>query len=134
MTNRLELYRCNVCGNLVEVILQGDGALVCCGEEMEFLSPKNEDSLNEKHVPIIEMNDGEVKIRVGSAPHPMEDEHYIQFVEAIAGDNKYLKRKFFEAGDEPCLKFKCECKSGVSAREYCNVHGLFANVDIHHDK
>ncbi|MBE7706906.1 MAG: desulfoferrodoxin [Cyanobacteria bacterium SIG30] len=133
MTHKLELYRCDICGNLIEVILPGAGALVCCEEEMELLTPKTQDSGAEKHVPVIEHKDGEVTIRIGSEPHPMEKEHYIQFVEAIANDNKYLKRKYFEPNEEPVLKFKCECASGVSSREFCNVHGLWASSEVSHD-
>ena len=129
MTNKLELFRCSICGNLVEVVLPGAGELVCCGEAMEKLTPKTNEMSFEKHVPVIEMKDGEVAIRVGSTPHPMEEDHYIQFVEAIAGDNRYLKRKYFKPGEEPVMKFKCECKEGVGSREYCNMHGLWASSE-----
>ena len=125
MTNRLELFRCKVCGNIAEILVAGDGELVCCKELMERLTLKTEDMGQEKHVPVIEKQGDEVTIKIGSEPHPMENDHYIQFVEAISNDNKYLKRKYFKPGDEPVLRFKCECKEGVSAREYCNIHGLW---------
>ena len=125
MTNRLELFRCKVCGNIAEILVAGDGELVCCGEVMERLPLKTQDLGSEKHVPVIEKQGDEITIKIGSEPHPMENDHYVQFVEAIANDNKYLKRKYFNAGDEPILKFKCECKEGISAREYCNIHGLW---------
>jgi superoxide reductase len=126
MTNKLELYKCNICGNLVEVVLSGVGTLVCCGEDMEKLAPKTFDEKAEKHVPVIEVKDEEVTIRVGQVPHPMEEAHYIQFIEAISEDNNYIKRKYLKPGDEPELKFKCNC-SKLSARELCNIHGLWAS-------
>ncbi len=134
MTNKLELYRCNVCGNIAEIVLSGYGKLVCCGEEMELLIPKTHDEMEEKHVPVIEMKDGNITIRVGSVLHPMEEEHYIQFIEAIANDNKYLKRKYFKPDEEPILTFKCECKEGISSRELCNIHGLWASSEVTHDR
>lgn len=134
MTHKLELYRCNVCGNLVEVVLSGNGQLVCCGEDMELLTAQHLDNGSEKHVPVIEKEGNEITIKIGSTPHPMEEDHYIQFVEAIGNDNKYLKRKYFKAGEEPILKFKCECKEGVSSREFCNIHGLWASSEVNHDR
>ncbi len=133
MTNKLELYRCNVCGNIVEVVISGQGELVCCGENMEKLTPKTQDEMKEKHVPVFETTENGVIVKIGEFPHPMEEEHHIQFVEVISGDNKYVKRKYFMAGDEPILKIKCDCKNGLSAIEYCNIHGLWANKENEHE-
>lgn len=128
MTNRLDLYRCNICGNIVEVVLSGEGTLVCCGEEMEHLEIATHTGEEKTHKPIIEINEDEKIVRVGEIPHVMEDKHYIQFIEVISDDNKYVKRKYLTPEDtEATLKFKCECKDGIKARELCNIHGLWAN-------
>ena len=128
MTNKLELYKCEVCGNLVEVVLSSHGTLVCCNENMKLLSANKIDASNEKHVPVIEVTGEEKIIRVGQVPHPMEDVHYIQFIEAISNDGTYLKRKYLKAGDEPLMKLQCDCES-LKARELCNIHGLWASCD-----
>ncbi len=127
MTNKLELYKCEVCGNLVEVVLASYGTLVCCSEDMKLLVPNTVDVAAEKHVPVIEINGEEKTIRVGQVPHPMEETHYIQFIEAISKDNTYVKRKYLLPGDEPSMQLRCDCKDGIKARELCNLHGLWAN-------
>ena len=101
MTQKLELYRCNVCKNIVEVVLEGEGALVCCGEPMELLKPGTTDGATEKHVPVIdfECEGVGVKIRVGEFPHPMEPEHYIQFIEAISKSKKTIHREYLYPGE-----------------------------------
>ena len=117
-----QVYKCNVCGNIVEVIHAGGGELVCCGEPMNLLAEKQTDTGQEKHVPVIENATGGLKVKVGSVPHPMEKEHYIEWVEVIT-DGKGC-RKFLKPGDKPEADF--EIKGGdVTAREYCNVHGLW---------
>ncbi len=122
MTNVNEVYKCNVCGNIVEVLHAGSGELVCCGQPMELLKEKTEDEGQEKHVPVIEKTDTGIKIKVGSVPHPMEENHYIEWIEVIAGGKVY--RKFLKPGENPEAEF--EIKAGnVEAREYCNVHGLW---------
>ncbi|MDD3236484.1 MAG: desulfoferrodoxin [Candidatus Gastranaerophilales bacterium] len=125
MTELMQIYKCNICGNIVEVIHPGAGDLVCCGEKMELLTEQtNDDGVAEKHKPVITF-DGETKtIRVGSIPHPMEENHYIMFVEAISPDKKYIKRKYLSPNDEPKLDLKCKCEK-IIARELCNVHGLW---------
>ncbi|MDE6138523.1 MAG: desulfoferrodoxin FeS4 iron-binding domain-containing protein, partial [Candidatus Gastranaerophilales bacterium] len=105
MTERLDLYKCNVCGNLIEVILPGVGELVCCGEPMEYLEAKKSDSeYGEKHVPVFSATDekGE-EVRVGSTLHPMTEEHYIQFVETIAKDRRRTELEYFYPSDEPIM-------------------------------
>lgn len=135
MTQKLEIYRCNVCKNIVEVVLPGDGALVCCGEEMELLKPGTTDGATEKHVPVIdfECEGVGVKIRVGEFPHPMVPEHYIQFIEAISKNDKTIHREYLNPGEEPAININCRSNlgkgDGLKAREYCNIHGLFISAD-----
>ncbi|MFH1997292.1 MAG: desulfoferrodoxin [Patescibacteria group bacterium] len=106
----MKIYKCNVCGNIVELIHEGGGELVCCGQPMELLKEKNTDEGLEKHVPVVD----EDKIKVGSIPHPMEDSHYIEWIE-VSGCRKYLK-----PGDKPEIEFK-----EGDVRAYCNIHGLW---------
>ena len=122
MAKKLEIYKCAVCGNIVEVIHGGIGELVCCGKPMELLDEKTADAATEKHVPVIEKIDGGYKVKVGSVPHPMQEEHYIEWVELLADGKAY--RQFLSAGDAPEAIFNIEANS-VGAREYCNVHGLW---------
>ena len=123
MAARKEIYKCNLCGNIVEVVHGAGGELVCCGEAMECLTEKTADSSTEKHVPVIEKIDGGYKVTVGSTLHPMVDEHYIEWIE-LNLDGKTCK-KFLKPGDEPVAEFLCGHHDNVSAREYCNVHGLW---------
>ncbi len=128
MTEQLQVYKCNVCGNIIEVIHPGEGELICCSVPMEHLPEQTqEENLQEKHVPIIKIEGGHKTIRVGSIPHPMEKEHYIVFIEAISPDKKYLKRKYLVPGDEPAMELKhCNCNE-FKARELCNIHGLWTS-------
>ncbi len=127
MTEQLQIYKCNVCGNIVEVVNQGTGELVCCSVPMEQLQEhSNDDNAMEKHVPIITMEGENKTIRIGSIPHPMEKEHYIIFIEAISADKKYLKRKFLYPNEEPKMELKADCSyNEFTARELCNIHGLW---------
>ncbi len=129
MTNKTEIYKCDICGNIVEVIIEGAGELVCCGENMKLVDFKNHDLGEEKHVPIIERTDEGAKIQVGAILHPMTNEHYIQFIEAVSQDGKYLKRKYLYPNDEPILNLKCKCEDKIIAREYCNIHGGWINEE-----
>jgi superoxide reductase len=122
MAKKLEVYICLVCGNIVEVLHGGAGELVCCGQPMENLAVKTADEGKEKHVPVIEKIDGGVKVKVGSVPHPMEEKHYIEWIEILADGKAY--RQFLNPGDAPEAVFSIEADS-VSAREHCNVHGLW---------
>ena len=122
MTEQKQIYRCNICGNIVEVLHSGVGTLVCCGQPMELLKEKTEDVGREKHVPVVERMENLVRVKVGSIPHPMEENHYIEWIEIIANGKVY--RKFLNPGDKPEAEF--EIKAGkVEAREYCSVHGLW---------
>jgi len=122
MTKQNQIYKCNVCGNIVEVLHAGAGELVCCGQPMELLEEKIKDEGKEKHVPVIEKTEKGFKVKIGSVPHPMEENHYIEWIQVIA-DNK-LYRKFLKPGDKPEAEFELRAEN-VQAREYCNVHGLW---------
>lgn len=122
MTEQKQIYKCNVCGNIVEVLHAGDGELVCCNEPMALLKENTVDAAIEKHVPVIEKTDAGVVVKVGSVPHPMEEEHHIEWVEIIADGRVY--RKFLKPGDEPVAEFTITADN-VTAREYCNLHGLW---------
>jgi len=122
MATKLEIYKCQKCGNIVEVLQGGAGQLVCCDEPMKLLDEKTADAATEKHVPVIEKVEGGYKVKVGSVPHPMLEEHYIQWIELLADDKAY--RQFLEPGDEPEAVFNVQADS-VSAREHCNIHGLW---------
>lgn len=122
MAKKLEVYKCAVCGNIVEVLHGGAGELVCCGKPMEKLVAKTADVGREKHVPVIEKIQGGVKVKVGSVPHPMETEHYIEWIEIIADGKAY--RQFLNPGDAPQAEFAVKAAQ-ISAREFCNVHGLW---------
>ena len=122
MAKKLQIYKCAVCGNIVEVLHGGVGQLVCCGKPMELLDEKTADATTEKHVPVIEKIDGGYKVKVGSVAHPMQQEHYIEWIELLADGKAY--RQFLEPGMEPEAIFNVEADS-VSAREYCNIHGLW---------
>lgn len=120
MAQRLEVYKCDLCGNIVEVLFGSDGTLVCCGQDMTLLAENTVDAAKEKHVPVIEKIDGGVKVKVGEVAHPMEDKHFIQWIEIIADGQVY--RKFLNPGDAPEAEFKVTADS-IVAREYCNLHG-----------
>ena len=122
MTKRLQIYKCEICGNIVEVLHEGKGELVCCGEPMKLLVEGAVDAAKEKHVPVVEKTAGGIKVKVGSAPHPMEEKHYIEWVEVIADGKAY--RQFLKPGDPPEATFDIAAQA-VTAREYCNLHGLW---------
>ena len=124
MADRLQVYKCESCGNIVEVLTGGAGELVCCGEAMTLLDEQTADATTEKHVPVIEKVEGGYKVKVGSVPHPMAAEHYIEWIELTVDGATY--RRFLKPGDaaEACF---CACGEGqtVGAREHCTVHGLW---------
>lgn len=122
MTELNQIYKCNICGNIVEVLHTGVGQLVCCDQPMELLKEKIEDIGQEKHVPVIEKTETGVKIKVGSVPHPMEEKHFIEWIEIIANGRVY--RKFLKPGMKPEAEFDVKTDN-IVAREYCNVHGLW---------
>jgi len=122
MTANLQIYKCMVCGNIVEVVHPGAGQLVCCGEPMKLMVENTVDASKEKHVPVIEKVPGGYRVKVGSVAHPMEAAHYIEWIELNADGKVY--KQFLKPGDKPEAVFKVE-SSSVSAREYCNLHGLW---------
>ena len=122
MAQRMEVYKCNKCGNIVEVLFGGIGQLVCCGEPMELLKENTTDAAQEKHVPVVEKIEGGYKVKVGSVAHPMEEKHYIQWIELLTEDTSYIA--FLKPGMAPEATFKTDAQK-VSAREYCNLHGLW---------
>jgi len=122
MASKMEIYKCNVCGNIVEVLHGGQGELVCCEQPMEKLSAKAADEGKEKHVPVIEKTDGSIKVKIGSVPHPMEEKHHIEWIELIADGKAY--REFLNPGDAPEAEFNIKADS-MWAREHCNIHGLW---------
>lgn len=131
MTALKQIYRCNICGNIVEVLHNGAGQLVCCGKEMELLMEKTKDEGKEKHLPKIEnlppsscqVKDG-VLIKIGEIPHPMGEKHYIEWIEIITTDGK-SGRRFLKPEEKPEVEFYTR-KDIIGARAYCNIHGLWA--------
>ena len=122
MAKRLEVFKCDVCGHIVEILHDGQGTLVCCGQDMVQLVENTVDAAKEKHVPVIEKIDGGYNVSVGSVAHPMEEKHYIEWIELVAGDTAY--RQFLNPGDAPEAVFMVDAAE-VSAREFCNLHGLW---------
>ena len=122
MPERQQIYKCEVCGNIVEVVHGGKGELVCCGEPMGRFREGAVDAALEKHVPVIEKIEGGFRVTIGEVPHPMEEKHYIEWIEAIAGERVY--KRFLKPGDLPEAEF-CIDADQITAREYCNVHGLW---------
>jgi len=122
MTKRLEIYKCEVCGNIVEMLHEGAGELVCCGEPMKLYEANTVDAAVEKHVPVKEKAEHGIKVKVGSVAHPMTEEHHIEWIEVVADGKAY--REFLKPGDAPEATFCLDAKE-VVLREYCNLHGLW---------
>jgi superoxide reductase len=122
MADNLQVYKCEVCGNIIEVVHGGDGELTCCGQAMKLLTENTVDAAKEKHVPIIEKISGGVKVMVGEVAHPMQEKHYIEWIEVIADGKAY--RQFLNPGETPEAVFMIESEN-ITAREFCNLHGLW---------
>ena len=122
MTKRLEIYKCEICGNIVEMIHEGKGELVCCGQPMKLYIENTTDAAKEKHVPVVEKTQSGFKVKIGSVPHPMEEKHFIEWIEVIADGKAY--RQFLKAGEAPEAVFCIDAKK-ITAREHCNLHGLW---------
>jgi superoxide reductase len=122
MAEKLQVYKCEICGNIVEVLHGGAGELVCCGQPMKQTIENTVDAAKEKHVPVIEKVPGGFKVKVGSVAHPMEEKHFIEWIEIIADGKAY--RQFLSPGKVPEAIFMIDAAT-VSAREYCNIHGLW---------
>ncbi len=123
MAKQLEIYKCALCGNIVEVVHGAAGALACCGQDMALMAENTTDAATEKHVPVITISGTNVKVQVGSVPHPMQDEHYIEWIELIADGKSYTQ--FLKPGESPEATFEVSA-SNISVREYCNLHGHWA--------
>ncbi len=122
MASQLQIYKCELCGNIIEVLHGGEGDLVCCGQPMKLMVENTVDAAKEKHVPVVEKTDKGFVVKVGAVPHPMEEKHYIEWIELIADGKAY--RQFLKPGQTPEAVF-CIDAASVSAREYCNIHGLW---------
>ncbi|MBW1818062.1 MAG: desulfoferrodoxin [Deltaproteobacteria bacterium] len=122
MPEKLEVYKCEKCGNIVEVVNAGGGELVCCGEPMKLMKENTVDAAKEKHVPVVEKTADGFKVKVGEVAHPMEEKHYIQWVELIVDGKAYLQ--FLNPGEAPEATF-CVPGDTATAREYCTLHGLW---------
>jgi superoxide reductase len=124
MTKKLEIYKCSVCGNITMVVHASGGTLVCCGKPMELQMEKTDDTGKEKHVPVIEKSATGVLVKVGSVTHPMEEKHYIEWIEVTSGKN--LSVVGLIPGEKPEAEF-CTADTSAKVRAYCNVHGLWTN-------
>jgi len=122
MAEKLQVYKCEICGNIVEVLHGGRGELVCCGKPMKLFQENTVDAAKEKHVPVVEKTAAGVKVKVGSVAHPMEEKHYIEWVEILQDGKAY--RQFLSPGQAPEAVFGIQ-GGNVVAREYCNLHGLW---------
>lgn len=125
MIAKSQVYRCSVCGNMVEVLAVGGGTLVCCGQPMDLQQENTSDGAVEKHVPEFTHQNSVVKVVVGSVVHPMLENHYIQWIEVITAKEVY--RKYLKAGEEPVAEFSIQ-EPVLKVREYCNLHGLWAKT------
>jgi superoxide reductase len=127
MAERMQVFKCEVCGNVVEVFHSGVGQLVCCDQPMKLMEEQTADWKTEKHVPVVDREDETIKVVVGSTPHPMTEEHHIEWIE-IADDTGRVYRKHLNPGDSPEAIFLMSDISakGLYAREYCNIHGLWS--------
>jgi superoxide reductase len=124
MTELKQVYKCSICGNMIEVVHASGGSLVCCGKTMDLLIENSTEAVHEKHVPVIEKLDGEILAKVGSISHPMTEEHYIEWIELITENKVY--RKYLKPGQTPEANFKvCDSTKQFTARAYCNLHGFW---------
>ncbi|OPY56157.1 MAG: Desulfoferrodoxin [Pelotomaculum sp. PtaU1.Bin035] len=124
MTELMRVYKCAICGNMVEVLHTGKGQLVCCNKPMELLTENTVDASKEKHVPVIEKKDGKITVQVGSALHPMEEKHFIEWIELLADGGIF--REFLKPGSSPEVLFE-SVGENILAKAYCNIHGLWTN-------
>jgi len=120
MAQRFEVYKCEACGNIIELLDGGPGELVCCGKPMDLMTENTVDAAKEKHVPVLEKADGKIKVKVGQVAHPMEDKHYIEWIEVITGEK--ICRKFLKPGQTPEATFNITGEK-IITRAYCNIHG-----------
>lgn len=119
-----QIYKCNVCGNMIELVNVGGGTLVCCGQSMEALVPKTTDEGTEKHLPVLEETESGVLVKIGAVPHPMEEEHFIKWIEVITTDSK-VYRHYLLPNHPPQARLILSPKNIKQIRAFCNVHGLW---------
>lgn len=124
MPKQLEVYKCLICGNIVEVLHGAGGTLACCGQGMTLMAENTTDAATEKHVPVINVSGNTIKVQVGSVAHPMQDEHYIEWIELVADGKSYTQ--FLKPGEAPEATFEVAAAKNISVREYCNLHGHWA--------
>ncbi len=129
MTKLNQIYKCNICGNIVEVLHEGKGQLVCCRQPMELMIEKTHEEGMEKHVPVMKKTEVGIKVKVGEMAHPMEEEHFIEWIEVLIDGRAY--RKFLNPGDNPEAEFKAD-GDNIVIRAYCNVHGLWLSLFPNH--
>lgn len=122
MTKRQQVYKCGLCGNIVGVLHAAAGELVCCGQPMNLLEENTTDAATEKHVPVIERTADGIKVKIGEVPHPMEQKHFIEWIDLLADDEWHIA--FLEPGGAPEAFFPVKA-DGATAREFCNLHGLW---------
>lgn len=122
MSELRQVYVCQKCGNMVEVLRSGAGTLTCCQQPMTLAVENTTDAAQEKHVPVVEKADGKLKVTVGSVAHPMQGDHYIEWIELVCPDHSC--RMHLKPGEEPTATFACGCET-APARAYCNLHGLW---------
>ncbi len=122
VSKKMQVFKCNVCGNIIEVLTVGSGELICCNQPMELLQEQTEDAGKEKHVPVIEKTETGIRVKLGSEPHPMEEKHYIEWIEVATNDKVY--KKFLKPGEKPEADFEIQT-TNVKARAYCNIHKLW---------
>ena len=127
MTARLQVFKCEICGNIVEVLHEGKGQLVCCGQPMKLFVENAVDAAQEKHVPVLEKTARGVHVKVGSVAHPMEEQHYIEWIEITADGKAYLQ--FLNPGEAPEATFDVQAEH-LTARAYCNLHGLWKRSNL----
>lgn len=123
MISLRQIWHCPLCGNVVEAVFAGEGELVCCGQPMKHLEGNTVDAAKEKHVPVVTDLGDKIEVNVGSVAHPMEDKHYIAFIEVLT--EKKVYRKELKPGAEPKAKFPVKLEKVIEVREYCNLHGLW---------
>jgi len=123
MTQKLEIYKCELCGNIIEITHGGNGTLTCCGKEMMNMKENTVEAAKEKHIPILTKNDNGYEVKVGEVEHPSEEAHYIEWIELILSDNRNLK-KYINAGEQPIIQINPSAEI-VKVRAYCNLHGLW---------
>jgi len=123
MTEKGDIYKCEICGNMVEVLHEGGGQLVCCGKPMKLLEEKTSEEGSEKHVPVIKKTAEGILVKIGEVPHPMEEKHFIEFVELITEDKSF--KKFLNPGQKPEVEFKISHQKPLTIRIYCNLHGVW---------